>query len=123
MLVTVKDPAVPTVKVVALALVSVGAWLTLIVKICGAEVSLPPLAVPPLSFSTTVSVAVPLVCAAGVYVSTPVGATAGPAAKSPGLVLFVIWNVSVCPASLGGPALMAVAHGLTVCGPALTSTV
>ena len=37
MLVTVKEPAVPTVNVVALALVSAGAWLTVKVKACAAD--------------------------------------------------------------------------------------
>ena len=34
--------------------------VTVIVRVCGAEVSTPPKAVPPLSCSTTASVAVPL---------------------------------------------------------------
>src|SRR5829696_3473897 len=38
---------------------------TVIVNVCSAEVSCPPLAVPPLSFSTTVIVAVPLALNAG----------------------------------------------------------
>ena len=42
--------------------VKLGTWLialTLIVKVCGAEVSMPPLAVPPLSVATTLTVAMP----------------------------------------------------------------
>ena len=40
--------------------------VTVIVKVCAALVSTPPLAVPPLSCSVTVTVAVPLALAAGV---------------------------------------------------------
>ena len=40
--------------------------VTLMTKVCGAEVSLPPLAVPPLSCARTVTVAVPFAFAAGV---------------------------------------------------------
>ena len=40
--------------------------VTLITKVCGAEVSTPPLAVPPLSCRVNVIVAVPLAFAAGV---------------------------------------------------------
>ena len=47
--------------------------VTVIVKVCAALVSAPPLAVPPLSWIWTVTVAVPLALAAGVYVSLPVG--------------------------------------------------
>ena len=41
--------------------------------------------------------------------------------KSAG-ALFVRLNVSACPASFAGPALIAVAQFATVCGPALSST-
>ncbi len=50
-------------------LVKLGASLTgvtVMVKLCAVEVSTPPLAVPPLSCSTSVIVAVPLALAAGV---------------------------------------------------------
>ena len=40
--------------------------VTVIVKVCGADVSTPPLAVPPLSESVSVIVAVPLALGAGV---------------------------------------------------------
>ena len=40
--------------------------VTVMVNVCGAEVSLPPFAVPPLSFATSVIVAVPFAFAAGV---------------------------------------------------------
>ncbi len=59
--------------------------LTVIVKVCAADVSTPPLAVPPLSCSKTVTVAVPKAFSAGVYVSVPVvGSMLGPAANSEG---------------------------------------
>ena len=48
------------------------------------------------------------------------GDTAGATANSPGFVFPVIANETVCPASSAGPLEMAVAHGLTVCGPALS---
>ena len=51
--------------------------VTVIVKVCVALVSTPPLAVPPLSWIVTVTVAVPTAFAAGVKVSVPVGLTAG----------------------------------------------
>jgi len=47
----------------------------------------------------------------------------GPALNRVGLVLPVMLKVSVWPASSGGPALMAVAQGLTVCAPASSFTV
>ena len=97
--------------------------VTLITKVCAAEVSTPPLAVPPLSISTRVIVAVPLAFAAGVKVSTPVGDTAGPAANRPGLVSPVMLKTTVWPDSLAGPGEIAVAHGLIVCAPASSSTV
>ena len=53
---------------------SVGAWLTgrtVTVKVCE-KVFTPPLAVPPLSVTVTVIVAVPLMSAAGSKVSEPV---------------------------------------------------
>ena len=97
--------------------------VTVIVKLSAGDVSTPPFAVPPLSWSASVIVAVPLVLAAGVYVSVPVGDTAGPALKSDGFVLPVMLNVRVCADSLAGPELMAIAQGVTVCGPAFSSTI
>jgi hypothetical protein len=47
----------------------------------------------------------------------PLASTAGPALKSAAFVLFVTLNVSVCPASSDGPALIAVAQPATVCSP------
>ena len=46
-------------------------------NVCGPLVSSPPLAVPPSSWMTTVTVAVPKASAAGVKVSVPSAATAG----------------------------------------------
>src|SRR5437879_5686934 len=65
--VTVKEPAVPTVKVVLSALVMAGAWLTVSVKLWVAFEPTPLLAV-------TVIASVPPVPAAGVPLSTPVAA-------------------------------------------------
>src|SRR5437879_10103292 len=88
-----------------------------IVKLWGAEVSLPPLAVPPLSCAVTVTVAVPLASGALVYVSVPFETTAGLAEKSDGLFVVTV-KVTVCPDSSGGPAEMPVAQFGTLCGPA-----
>src|SRR5437899_2100449 len=107
-------------------LVKLGASLTavtLMLKVCGALVSLPPLAVPPLSRATIVMRAVPLALAAAVNVSVPVGAMAGPEENNPGLVLLVTMNVIVWPASFAGPTAMLVAQLLIVWATASSSTV
>ena len=49
----------------------------MISKVCVANVSSPPLAVPPLSDKTTLTVAVPLASLAGVYVKLPLAFIAG----------------------------------------------
>ena len=57
-----------------LVTVNVGCWLTgvtVTVKVC-VTVSMPPLAVPPLSITVTVIVTTPLTLACGVKVSVPV---------------------------------------------------
>ena len=74
--------------------VKLGAWLTtlltVIVKVCGAEVSTPPLAVPPLSCSLTVTFAVPLTLGCAVYVSVAVGVDRRlPAGENSGLLSLV----------------------------------
>jgi hypothetical protein len=51
--------------------------VTVIAKVCGALVSDPPFAVPPLSLNVRVIVALPFAFAAGVYVSVPLALTAG----------------------------------------------
>jgi hypothetical protein len=53
------------------------AGLTVMVNVWAAEASIPPSAVPPSSFRTTVTVAVPFAFGAGVNVSVPSAATAG----------------------------------------------
>src|SRR5262249_36496794 len=106
--------------------VNVGASLTaftVIVNVWVVDVSDPPLAVPPLSFNCTVMVAVPLAFAAGVNVSVPSGAIDGATANRPAFVFPVTLNVSACPDSSAGPALMPVANPATVCGPASSFTV
>src|SRR5262245_15518625 len=87
------------------------------VKVWGAEVSLPPPAVPPLSCATRVIVDVPVALAVGVYVSVPVGDTAGAVLKIAGLLLPMTRNVTAWPLSDCGPGLMPVAHA-TACRPA-----
>src|SRR5438132_1662649 len=82
---------------------------TSLTNVCAADVSMPPFAVPPLSDSVSVIVAAPIVFVAGVYVSVPFAATAGPAENSAGLLLPVTLNVSVWPRSFG-PAPVVVAH-------------
>src|ERR671922_147604 len=94
---------------------------TLIVKVWGALVSTPPLAVPPLSTALTVTVAAPLASAAGVYVSVPLDATAGWTAKSPVLSADAL-KVTVCDDSPAGPGEMAVAQPATDFGPPSSST-
>ena len=56
--------------------------------------STPPLAVPPSSTAFSVIVAVPLAPAAGVYVSVPVGDTAGPAENSAVLVFALMLKLT-----------------------------
>ena len=50
---------------------------------------------------------------ASVYDRRPDGVTAGPTVNSPGLVLFVTRNCSVCAASSAGPTLMPEAQCVT----------
>src|SRR5436190_911221 len=84
--------------------------VTVMVNCTDAEVSTPPLAVPPLSERNTVTVAEPKAFGAGVNVSVPLALIEGPLAKSDGLLFETMLNVSVCDDSLAGPALIAVAH-------------
>ena len=88
-----------------------GCAVTWIVKVCDVLVSLPPLAVPPLSTACTVTVAVPEAFGAGVKVSDPSAATAGcpPTVKSR-LLEFMTANVTLWPDSSAGPGLIAVAQ-------------
>ena len=67
MAVTVKEPAVPTVKVALEALVMAGAWFTVRVKLCVALAPTPFCAVKVIKY-------VPPVAAAGVPLSAPVAA-------------------------------------------------
>ncbi len=97
--------------------------VTLMTNVCSPLASTPPFAVPPLSVSLSVIVAEPFAFGAGVYVSAPLALIAGAAAKSDGFELPVTTNVSVCPASSAGPALMAVAQLVTDCAPASSRTV
>ena len=93
------------------------------VKVCGAEVSTPPNAVPPLSIATSVIVAEPLASGAVVKLKSPLDATAGPAENSAALVLLVTTKLTICAASFAGPGEIAVAHPANSCGPASSSTV
>src|SRR5258705_511442 len=77
-------------RVWAAPFVKAGALLnefTVIVKVCVAGVSTPPWGGPPLSWIWTETVAEPFALAAGVYVSVPVGETAGCAENRPALLL------------------------------------
>ena len=101
-------------------LVKLGASFTgvaVMMKFCTAEVSTPPLVVPPSSCTRRLRLAVPLMFGAVVKVSTPVGDTAGATENIAGLSFAVMVKVRVCADSLAGPALMPVAHGLIVCAP------
>ena len=98
------------------------AALSVMVKVCAAFVSTPPLAVPPLSWTVTVTVALPLAFAAGVKVSAPLAARAGWALKR-ALALFVRVKLNVWADSSAGPAEMLVAKPLWLCAPASSATV
>src|SRR4051794_29970729 len=87
-------------------------------KVCGAEVSEPPLAVPPLSRSRTTTLARPTAPGAGVKLKVPSAATAG-WAENNALLSFETRNVSAWPAS---PALMPAAHRAIDCGPESSAT-
>ena len=97
--------------------------VTVIVKVWVALVSSPPLAMPPLSWSSIVIVALPTPAAAGVNVSVPVGPTAGWTAKSALSVLFVTENATVWADSFAGPSLIAVAQPGIECAPEFSRTV
>src|SRR5690606_8900433 len=79
--------------------------VTSMLKVTGADVSSPPVGVPPSSISTMVMLALPLASGAGVKVRLPVAALiAGGTENSAGLLLAVTSNVRLWPASLPGPA-------------------
>src|SRR5262245_2980210 len=94
---------------------------TVIVNVCGALVSAPPFAVPPLSCNWTVQWATPTAPLAAVNVNVPFGAIAGAAEKSAPLSLPTM-KFKVCPTSSAGPALMLVAHPGTDWAPAFFCT-
>ena len=87
--------------------------VTVIVKVCEALVSAPLLAVPALSCSCTVTVAVPLAFAAGVKVSVPEAEIVGCAENTP-LLLFVTRKSNTWLDSSDGPALSDVTQPVTV---------
>ena len=91
-------------------------------KVCARLASLPPLAVPPLSCNWTVTVAEPLALPAAVKVNVPFAAMAGCAENNGWLLLLTIKSRS-CADSFAVPALIAVAHVPTVCGPESSETV
>src|SRR5665213_1716078 len=104
---------------------NVGGWFTnctVIVKVWGALVFWPPLAVPPLSIAVTDTVATPLELAAGVKVSVPAGLMAG-CTENRALLLLLTMNVTVCDASSGGPGLMFVRKLLNELDSLFSSTV
>ncbi len=80
----------------------VAAGFTVIVKVCATDVSTPPLAVPALSRSNTVTVAVPLPVAAGVKFSVPLDAMVG-CTENNALLLLLTKKFTLCVDSLGGP--------------------
>ena len=89
---------------------------TVMVKVCAALVSTPPLAVPPLSCAFTVTVATPFAMRAGVKVSVPSTPIAGWVLKS-ALLLFVTRKLTAWPDSFAGPARMFAAKTGTDCSP------
>src|SRR5947208_3128549 len=72
--------------------------VTVMVKVCGADVSTPPFAVPPLSCKRTVTVALPLALGAVVYVKAPVALMLG-WTENKGLLSLVTRKLTVWPAS------------------------
>lgn len=92
------------------------------VNVDGVLVSVPPLAVPPLSCTRTVMVALPLALAAGVKVSWPLGLIAGCVENRAVFELPVSWKLRVCVDSQLGPAETAVAQGCAY-APESSSTV
>src|SRR5262249_34583612 len=97
--------------------------VTLMVKVCGGEVSTPLFNVPPLSFSTTVIWADPKPFAAEVNVNVPDASIAGAVLNKPAFVLLVTMNCKVCPDSLDGPGKIEFAKPGIVCGPASSAAV
>src|SRR5436190_78274 len=98
-------------------LVNDGGWLTGVTwmtNVCAAEVSLPPLVVPPLSWSVTVTVASPLASGSAGKDSVPVGATLVCAANR-ALLLLVVLKLTDWSDSLAGPGWMFVAQFGTFC--------
>src|SRR5262245_37644601 len=88
-------------KAISAPLVKLGGSLTaptVITKVCAGDVSLPLLAVPPLSCRRTVTVAEPLALVAGVNVRVPLAAIAG-WAENKALLLLETMKLSACPAS------------------------
>src|SRR4029079_4216322 len=94
--------------------------VTVMVNVCAALVSAPPLATPPLSCSCTVTVADPFAVAAGVNVSVPFAATAG-CAENSALLLLLTMKFSAWLLSSAGPALIAVAQPVIDCAAASSS--
>src|SRR4051794_39265215 len=90
---------------------------TVMVNVCAALVSAPPFAVPPVSCTCTVTVAVPLTPAAGVNVKAPAAEIAGCIENSATLLLLAM-KFSSCGDSSAGPALIDVAQPTTDCVPA-----
>ena len=82
------------------------------VKVLGALVFEPPLAVPPSSTAVTVTVARPWAFAAEVNVSVPLGLIAGWTANSAGVSAMTV-NVTFWADSLAGPGEIAVTQPLT----------
>ena len=99
---------------VGLRTLAVGGELTVIVKVCSADVSIPPPSRPPSSWSRTARVAVPKAAGAAVKLRMPSALRAGGAEKRLGLLMLVNWKVNAWPASSGGPAVMALAQFVTV---------
>ncbi|MPM87169.1 hypothetical protein SDC9_134263 [bioreactor metagenome] len=97
--------------------------VTVIVKVTESAVSSPPLAVPPLSLNTTVTVVLPLALAAGVKVKVPVIGSMLGCVENNALLLLVTVKLKTCPASSAGPFDRSVAQFATVCAPASSFTV
>ncbi len=96
-------------------------WVTVITNVCVALVSTPLFRTPPLSWSLTETVALPLRFATAVKVRVPVGEIWGWAEKR-ALASLVTMKLRVWPDSRG-PSLIAVAQPVNDCAPAFSRTV
>ena len=93
----------------------------MIVNTCADEWLIPPLAVPPLSYSVAETVTTPKAFKVGVKLKVPPALIAGWTLNS-ALLLLVTVKLTLWPASLGGPGEMPVAQLVRLTGPQFSFT-